>query len=170
MYPILGGYSFKKPAPIKAPLSPFNEALCNTPLSSNYKRVIPFDYSTDKFVFGAVDDKIFKQRYDRKALRSKMLKEFANFKHNLNFGSSELTGPESQNASEGNPSKCYNLCFLILLIFIGVLVLAFVALLLIFWASFQANWYWWVLVFFVLLLVGFAVCLIIRWLHIKETL
>ena len=95
MFPILGGYSFTKPRPIKAPLSPFNDAVCNTPLSTNYKRIIPFDYSTDKFVFGAVDDKIFKQRYDRKALRSKMLKEFANFKHNLNFGSSELSGPES---------------------------------------------------------------------------
>jgi hypothetical protein len=76
MFPILGGYTHTLPGPIPAPLSAYNTAVANTPKSTSYKRIIPFDSSTDKFVFGAIQDKIFKKRYDRKAFRSKILREF----------------------------------------------------------------------------------------------
>lgn len=163
MYPILGGYTYTLPSPFAAPFSPFNRALKNTPQSSSYNRIIPFDYSTDRFVFGAVEDKIFKKRYDRKTLRSKMLREFENFENKKNGGSNG-----GSSTGEGNPSKSYNICFLILLIFLAVFLLIMLILVLILWTSVKANWYWWLLVVVIVIALAFLACCLVRAAHIKH--
>lgn len=172
MYPVLGGYTHTLPDPISAPLSRYNTALAKTPKSTSYNRIIPFDCSTSKFVYGAIQDKIFKKKYDRAALRSKMLREFDKSIINKIPKTKPLPKlpPNEKHYGVGYPSKSYNMCFCVLLIFLAFFFLVTAIFLVVYWDNFTKNWYWWLLVIVLILAIAFGICCIVRASHNTKTL
>lgn len=134
----LGGVRWSPPQ-LAAPFNPFNFACKNTPVSSYYNRVIPWDHRRKDFVYGAAQDAEFKGFYDRRSLKSRidLNKQFASW----------------------DPVSCYNIMFWILAFILAITVLVWIILLIIYWDNFyrMGRWPWWIFWLLVLILIVFVV-------------
>lgn len=134
--PALGGETWRVPVP-SAPMSDFNAACKVTPMSDDFNRVIPWDHQKKDYVYGAVDDHIFRGRYDRRRLKRKL-------DHVKQQGS-------------WDPTSSYNKCCLCCLI-VGALLLALWLLAWAYrpyhwWCGFFGNtWIWFLLPLFILMI------------------
>lgn len=123
-------------------MSNFNNAVSQTPKSTSFKRVIPWDSSSGDFVYGAVQDPCFRKKYNRKSLKHKIDREM--------------------DPDDWDPVSGYNTCFLVTIILIALTLIGTGILVFIFWDNFLQNWYWWLLVFVVLLITFIVVLCIFR--------
>ena len=115
-----------RPPGLKAPFQPFNTACSNTPQSTYYTRVIPWDHKRKDFVYGAAQDACFKGFYDRRSLKSRI---------DLN-----------KKYSSWDPVSCYNILFWILAAILLIGILVWVICMIVYWDDFyhRAQWGWWV--------------------------
>lgn len=125
MDPTLGGVCWKAPN-FAAPFSEFNHSCKNTPMSTYYTRVIPWDHEAQDFVYGAAQDAEFKGYYDRRSLKSKI--------------------DQSRELSSWDPVSCYNILFWTLAAILAIVAVTFLILMIIFWTDFsgRGQWKWWV--------------------------
>lgn len=123
-------------------MSNFNSAVSNTPKSTNFKRIIPWDSDLGDFVYGAVQDDCFKRRYNRKSLKMKIDREM--------------------DPDDWDPVSTYNTCFLVTLILILFTLIVTGVLIFIFFDNFKQFWFWWLLGFVVLLITFIVVLCIFR--------
>jgi len=111
----LGGMCWTPPS-FAAPFSNFNKSCKNTPLSTYYTRIIPWDHKAKDFVYGAAQDSEFKGFHDRRSLKSKI--------------------DHSREFSSWDPVTCYNIIFWVLAITLAVVALGFLILMIVFWEDF----------------------------------
>jgi hypothetical protein len=114
--PSLGGETWRVPKP-NAPLSDFNNACKITPFSDDYTRIIPWDHERKDYVYGAVDDYIFRGRYDRRRLKRKL-------DHVKQHGAWDPTG---------SYNKCFICCLITGGIFLFLWILAWI---------YRPYWWW----------------------------
>ena len=93
-----------------------------TPPSSNYKRVIPWDHTKRDFVYGAVQDKIFKGRLPRRSLKRKI--------------DTEMT------SEDWNPVMAFNVCCIIWMALLAVVTITIVVLIIWFRTKITNFYYW----------------------------
>lgn len=130
----LGGTNWTPPG-LSAPMCPFNTACANTPISSYYNRVIPWDHKRKDYVYGAAQDAEFKGFYDRRSLKSRI---------DLN-----------KNHSSWDPVSCYNLVFWILAAILAIAILVWIICMIVYWNDFytRSQWPWWVFWLVVLIMI-----------------
>jgi hypothetical protein len=141
--PSLGGETWRVPRP-NAPLSDFNSACRVTPQSDDYTRIIPWDHDKKDYVYGAVDDYIFRGRYDRRRLKRKL-------DHVKQHGSWDPTG---------SYNKCFICCLITGGIFLFLWILSWVYRPYCWWCWFFNNTFLiWLLPLFVLMVLATWCCI-----------
>ena len=141
--PSLGGETWRIPTPT-APLSDFNNACKATPVSDDFTRIIPWDHKKKDFVYGAVEDQIFRGRYDRRRLKRKL-------DHVKQQGSWDPSG---------SYNKCYICCLIAGALFLIAWVLMFAYRPYCWWCWLFSNQLaWWLLPLLILMILYTWCCI-----------
>lgn len=136
----LGGAKYRPRIP-SAPFFSFNDSFNQTPVSTLYCRIIPWDDVEKDYVYGAIQDACFRGFYDRRTLKNKIDYEI------------------THDRIHGN--DCYNICFYLSVSLVVLTLVCWVITLPLYWNEFKNSTFWYFAALFapiIVIIVFFFIC------------